>query len=244
MKKMISFSVARINEMKSRTNFSSPSVVLFAIAIVGLTITMACSSTGEQSATNNNAANSTASRASATPSSTPASDMSSMTQSGNSKSSPGAASAPYDLQFIDGMTSHHQSAIQMARLATEKAQHAELKSFARKIIDDQQKEITQMKGWRDAWYAGKPEAMNMEMPGMSGMTAMDMGKMQSATGAQFDQQFLKMMSDHHAGAISMAKEALKRAEHPEIKQLAERIIDAQQNEIGQMEKWETAWGNK
>ena len=33
------------------------------------------------------------------------------------KSSPNAASAPYDLQFLDTMTHHHQGALDMAKVA-------------------------------------------------------------------------------------------------------------------------------
>ncbi|MBA3440693.1 MAG: DUF305 domain-containing protein [Pyrinomonadaceae bacterium] len=164
---------------------------------------------------------------------------------GGMQSSPDAEKAPYDLQFIDTMTAHHQGAIDMARMAETKAQHAELKTFASRIIEDQQREIGQMKTWRGSWYAGRPQAMNMEMPGMmDSMHGMDMVKMQAATGNDFDFMFLDMMTPHHAGATEMAREALRRAEHPEIKRLAQQIIDAQEKEIAQMNKWKAAWGNQ
>jgi uncharacterized protein (DUF305 family) len=47
------------------------------------------------------------------------------------------------------MTAHHQGAVDMARPAETKAQHAELKEMARNIIRDQEREIAQMKQWRD-----------------------------------------------------------------------------------------------
>ena len=50
-----------------------------------------------------------------------------------------------------------------------------------------------------------------------------------------------MMTPHHQGAITMAKEALDRAEHTEIKTLANQIIKAQEAEIKQMQDWKTAW---
>jgi len=33
------------------------------------------------------------------------------------KSSPNAANAPYDLQFLDTMIAHHQGAVDMAKIA-------------------------------------------------------------------------------------------------------------------------------
>lgn len=156
------------------------------------------------------------------------------------KSSPNAASQPFDCQFIDTMTAHHQSAIDMATTAIPKTQNAELKAFAQKIISDQNKEIAQMKDWREKWFKEKPMAMNMEMSGM--MSSMpDMKKLETASGKEFDLAFLDAMIPHHAGAVQMAKDALTKAEKPEIKTLANNIIKAQEEEIKKMQAWKTAW---
>lgn len=155
------------------------------------------------------------------------------------KSSPDAASQPFDLQFIDTMTAHHNSAIGMARMAVDKTQNAELKAFAQKIISDQTKENAQMTAWREKWYAGKPMAMNMEMSGM--MQSMpDMKKLGTADGKVFDIAFLDAMIPHHIGAVQMAKDALAKAEHPEIKTLANQIVKAQEAEIKKMQEWKAA----
>ncbi|HJU47965.1 MAG TPA: DUF305 domain-containing protein [Gaiellaceae bacterium] len=159
------------------------------------------------------------------------------------ESSPGAASAPYDLQFLDTMSAHHQGAVEMAMVAETKSGREELKTLAAKMVTDQQKEIAQLKEWRNQWYAGKPEAVNMEMTGMmNSMMGMDMKKMGAATGNDFDLMFIDMMIPHHQGAVEMAREALTKAEHPEIKRFAQAVIKAQQSEISQMNKWKAAWG--
>ena len=164
---------------------------------------------------------------------------------GSMQSSPNAASQPYDLQFIDTMTNHHQGAIEMAEMALKKSNNAELRAFAQKIIDDQKKEIAQMKDWREKWYAGKPEAVNMQMPGMMDSMKMmagdEMKKMEAASGKDFDVHFLDMMTPHHAGAVTMAKEALARAEHPEIRTLANQVIKEQEAEIKEMADWKSKW---
>lgn len=163
---------------------------------------------------------------------------------GEMKSSPGAAGQPFDLQFLDTMTHHHQGAVDMAKMAVQKSTNAELKNFAQKIIDDQNKEIAQMKEWREKWYPGKPAALNMEMGGMADSMKMmgdDMKKMEAMTGKDFDIHFLEMMTPHHAGAITMAKEALAKAEHAEIKTLSNQIIKAQESEIKMMADWKAKW---
>lgn len=178
-------------------------------------------------------------------------DMSNM-QAGhemtNMNSDPGAAEAPYDLQFLDSMIHHHNGAIMMAKMVLGKTERPELKAFAQKIIADQTREIDQMKHLRDQWYAGKPEAVNMEMAGMVGgmkmMNSEHMKEMDQMPAEHFDEHFLNMMIAHHEGAVVMSKDALKKAEHPEIKQLADKIIQAQQPEIEQMKKWKEMWSNK
>jgi uncharacterized protein (DUF305 family) len=59
--------------------------------------------------------------------------------------------------------------------------------------------------------------------------------------APYDAQFIDSMIIHHQGAIDMANQALKEAEKPEIKTLAENIVKAQQSEIAQMQDWRKAW---
>ena len=157
------------------------------------------------------------------------------------QSSPNAASAPYDLQFIDTMTAHHESAIDMAKLAATNADNAELKKFAEQIIADQNKEIGQMKDWREKWFSAKPPAMNMEMPGMMDSMKMDMSKLSNSKGKAFDLAFVEMMTSHHNGAVTMAKEALTTAERPEIKTLANTIIKAQEAEVKMMNGWKEKW---
>ena len=158
------------------------------------------------------------------------------------KSAPDAANQPYDLQFLDTMTAHHEGAIEMAKTTTTKSTNPELKVFADKIVADQTREIIEMKKWREQWFAGKSSAINMEMAGMhDSMKGMDAGKMSAANGKGFDLEFINQMTPHHNGAVVMAREALTKAEHAEIKTLANQIIKAQEAEIKQMQDWKAKW---
>ncbi len=229
----------------TRSTFLAPLLLLLALA---LALTGASCSTAPETGANANNARTNAPAPAASPTMTANSSntsampgMSGMDHS-TMQSSPNAASAPYDLQFIDTMISHHQEAINMAHPAETKAQHAELKEMARNIIRDQEREISQMKQWREQWFKDKPQAMNMEMPGMmNSMKGMDMRLLNAASGNSFDLVFLDMMKPHHQGAITMAREALTRAEHPEIKRIAQQIIRAQESEIEMMNKWNAEW---
>jgi uncharacterized protein (DUF305 family) len=152
------------------------------------------------------------------------------------------ADAPFDLQFVDTMTVHHQEAIEMARAALERAEHSEIKQLSDNIITAQQAEIAKMKQMRDDWYPGRPLAENMEMSGMKmTMQGMDMDKLRSLTGAEFDLEFCRQMIVHHTGALMMANEAIEKAEKNETKSLAADIIKSQSAEIQKMQQWQKSW---
>ena len=57
----------------------------------------------------------------------------------------------------------------------------------------------------------------------------------------FDREFIDMMISHHLGAIRMARVELEGGENPELKQLAQAIVDAQANEIDEMNTWRVEW---
>lgn len=61
-------------------------------------------------------------------------------------------SKPFDQRFIASMIPHHQSAVEMARDAQGKAEHAEIKTLAGNIITDQEREIAQMQQWLKDWF--------------------------------------------------------------------------------------------
>jgi len=153
------------------------------------------------------------------------------------------ASSSYDLQFLDAMSKHHGAAVEMAKMAQGKIEQSQLKELVAKIPGDQQKEIDQMKAWREQWYPGAASTETMQMPGMNSSESknMDMSHIQSMKpGRDYDLMFMDMMIPHHEEAITMSRDALTKAQHQEVKTLAQQIIDAQTKEVDQMKKWKEA----
>jgi uncharacterized protein (DUF305 family) len=64
----------------------------------------------------------------------------------------------------------------------------------------------------------------------------DDGDENSAGNSNANRSFLEAMIPHHESAIEMASVARRRAEHPEVKELARRIVDTQRDEIRQIER--------
>ncbi len=161
----------------------------------------------------------------------------------------GPADESFDLRFIDGMIPHHEGAVAMAQEALQKSNRPEIKQLAQAIIDAQEKEIFELKEWRTAWYpnAGdEPMMYSTEMGHMMPMTeemrsSMMMNGDLGAADDQFDLRFINVMIPHHQGAIGMAQQALEKSDRSEVKELAQNIIDSQQQEISQMEQWRKDW---
>ena len=85
-------------------------------------------------------------------------------------------------------------------------------------------------------------AMQQEL--MQGMNQMNQDMMAAAQYKDPDVAFAAGMLPHHIGAVKMAEVELKYGKDPEMRKLAEDIINAQQAEIEQMQKWLKAHNKK
>ena len=59
---------------------------------------------------------------------------------------------PFDKAFIDNMIPHHESAISMTNVALTESENPKIQEIAAAIVDAQEREIEQMRTWRDEWY--------------------------------------------------------------------------------------------
>ena len=151
--------------------------------------------------------------------------------------------SPYDLSFIDMMIAHHSDGIDMARLAESKAVLPQLKQFATKAASDQEKNRAALQELRDRFYASTRKAdkirmsdMTMTIAEMRRTSEADMNKLKEAATTGFDSIFLDIFSKHHQMAIQMSNDALKNAEHKELKDLARKTTAKQQKDIAEMDR--------
>ncbi|MER6960346.1 MULTISPECIES: DUF305 domain-containing protein [unclassified Streptomyces] len=143
-----------------------------------------------------------------------------------------------DVAFAQMMIPHHEQALEMAKLADDRASDSEVKDIAAKIEKAQDPEIKTMTGWLKSW--DKPTATE-SMPGMdhgSGgglMSDADMEHLTSMKGAEFDKMFAEMMIEHHNGAISMAKDEQKDGKNADAVKMAGDIVEGQSAEVKQLQ---------
>jgi uncharacterized protein (DUF305 family) len=159
-----------------------------------------------------------------------------------------------DVAFAQQMIPHHSQALDMAKLVPSRSTNPKVIDLASRIEKAQDPEIQRMQSWLTGWGAGSsssamPSMTHESMPGMGTSTSTpgmdhdmpgmmsdaDMQKLDQAKGAEFDKMWLDMMIKHHQGAVDMAKTELDKGSNADAKALAQKIIDAQQAEITEMQ---------
>lgn len=152
----------------------------------------------------------------------------------NTSSEAPATGNSYDRAFIAAMIPHHESAVEMAEIAQAEAQGDFAKDLAADIIGSQNNEIAQMQE-----IDVRLDDAGVEI-GDLGMSEEEMGMDHDASalkGAKpFDEEFFTMMIPHHEGAVTMSQALLENGSDPELRTLAERIVDAQTEEIALMQE--------
>jgi uncharacterized protein (DUF305 family) len=171
------------------------------------------------------------------------------------------AELEFDLIFLEAMIPHVKSAIEMAVVAGDNSQHAEIDQFAQETIEAQQLQAETMRTWRADWYPDVPvltqqqlvEAMIVKLSdspgvgGVAGLEEMNESHRQAdlaalcASGDEIDITYIDTMIAHNSSAIVLAKEAQNRSTHREIKEMAASIVTAQQYQIDQLLAWRESW---
>lgn len=143
-----------------------------------------------------------------------------------------------DKDFAFLMKIHHMGAVEMARQQIAQGTNQQLKDMAQKMIDDQQREISELDTFLSANNTQTNSASDKSSPFydrvMKEMNDMKMDHNNHSD--SIDQQFVQMMIPHHQGGVAMADLYLKTgAQDQKLKSIANKIKTEQQKEIQQMQ---------
>lgn len=160
-------------------------------------------------------------------------------ESENSSDSSSAAATfnNADVAFASEMKAHHVQALEMVDLADGRPVSDEFSTLALQIKEAQTPEIEKMDGWFEVWGAPSDSMGGMDMGShsMPGMMSDDaMGDLESASDSDFEDEWLRLMIEHHEGAVVMAQTELAKGKDGQALALAQEIIDSQSIEIDQM----------
>ncbi|MEU8268376.1 DUF305 domain-containing protein [Sphaerisporangium sp. NPDC049002] len=178
------------------------------------------------------------------------------------RSAPPGDASP-EAGFSRDMAVHHAQAVEMGFAVRDASDDSHIRSLAYDIITTQTAQRGVFMGWLQqwglnqatdrpamAWMAGHghgaapatgepsavpsaaPSAGPAAMPGMA--SADELKRLQAAKGKDAEILFLQLMIRHHEGGVQMAKALLKLSNRPEVRGMAQSIVDTQDSEIQYM----------
>ncbi|MCK8477837.1 DUF305 domain-containing protein [Microbacterium aurugineum] len=147
-----------------------------------------------------------------------------------------------DVMFASMMVVHHEQAIEMSDLLLDaEGVDPAVTDLAKRIKAAQGPEIDQLQGWLDEWGIRSDDRATSGMDHGDGMMSEeDLAQLRVADGLEASRLFLEQMIVHHEGAVEMARVQVDDGNDPEAIALAQAIIDAQTDEIQEMNDLLTA----
>ena len=148
-----------------------------------------------------------------------------------------------DVGFLQDMIAHHGQAVQLGAIGAESATDPTTRHFAQEALIAQQWEVGYMTALLEDWgydtgdpdrdamaWMGTPTSVD-EMAGM--LPAEQVDEFRTMTGDQANEQFLRLMYQHHEGGLHMAEYAEEHASDPRVAALATRIANNQRAELSE-----------
>jgi uncharacterized protein (DUF305 family) len=149
-----------------------------------------------------------------------------------------------DVEFMRGMIHHHAQAILMTGWAPSRTQSTDVRLMARRMAISQQSEIELSQTWLqqrgfDAMEHMQHDGSDTDVERMPGMlTDAQLERLKAASGRRFDRLFLRYMTQHHRGALTMVQQlqAAGGGAETEIGSFARHVEADQQIEIERMQQ--------
>lgn len=148
-----------------------------------------------------------------------------------------------DQQFVSKAMAAGQAEVEMARLAQTRAQNDEVKIFASRMVDEHTRMNSELRsmgaahglpGPEDAKPTGSASSgAETASPRPSAAGQHDMERLQSASGANFDREFMKQMVADHKSAVAEFQRAASLANDSELKSFAQRTLAGLQEHLQQ-----------
>lgn len=146
--------------------------------------------------------------------------------------------------FARDMQEHHAQAVEMSMIVRDRTDDESVRRIAYDIALGQQYQIGAMGELLRVWglsqtgsgpsmaWMGHAGHGGMPMPGMASEASLE--RLRKASGVEAELEYLRLMTIHHRGGVEMAEAALARTDVPAVRDLAEKMLNAQKAEIETM----------
>lgn len=154
----------------------------------------------------------------------------------------------FDFDYATLMIEHHQGAIDISEIALSKASDMQIKTIAQTMVSDHTSELEELKKFLNNHDISSAEHKKDEKPNHShdagnhnelseNMNAM-MDKMKTITmQGDINKDYAMLMIAHHQNAVKLSENELSHGHHAELKKMAKKMIDDDNREITELQKW-------
>ncbi|WP_210480132.1 DUF305 domain-containing protein [Naasia sp. SYSU D00948] len=161
----------------------------------------------------------------------------------------GPSTTSAEAGYARDMQTHHDQGVEMAMIVRDRTDDEAVRLLAYDIATTQAHQSGQLYGWLTQW--GLPQAGSeppmawmdeggahehdgaAPMPGMA--TPEELEQLRAAAGVDAERLFLRLMIDHHVGAVEMSEAVLARTDDPTVQSFARAVVASQQSETALME---------
>lgn len=137
----------------------------------------------------------------------------------------------YDREFLRWLVNYHHEGDRMIDpCKSNETIRKELQDFCASVDQQHKERVERMATWLKTWYG-------------EDLPSTDSYRLWLATlkGTEFEREFFKEYSHHHAEAIKPMTECTRKAIHQELRDLCERIAPHQKQDVQQLKKWRCDW---
>jgi len=124
---------------------------------------------------------------------------------------------PAEQDFMMKTTQAHLSEMDMAMLAMQKSQNADVKDYANMIQSDHRNAVEDLTDLMKDKNVSQPSVLTPEAKA-------DIEKMTALSGAEFDREFVNMMVSDHQKMVEMFRDQAAIAQNPDVKKYAEDLL--------------------
>ncbi|WP_276499562.1 DUF4142 domain-containing protein [Pontibacter litorisediminis] len=119
--------------------------------------------------------------------------------------------------FMTKAASGGMMEVELGKMAQEKGQHADVKSFGQMMVTDHSKANEELKSLA--------QKKNIVLPDSMGEKHMDhVQELRDKTGAEFDRAYMDLMVEDHEEDVNMFEDAAKNLQDPDVKAFASKTV--------------------
>lgn len=137
----------------------------------------------------------------------------------------------YDQRFLVWLVNHHNDDDRMVDPCAKKETiRRELRDFCITVDQQHRERVERMRTWLKDWYG-------QDLPPTDNIPLW-LGGLQ---GQEFEREFFKEYEHQHADALEPISECARKATHPELRELCQRIAPGQRKQLDQLRAWRCEW---